>query len=441
MDSAILTTLLIVAVGLSNQDSCDGDNPLILTPMLNCGHIEMAKNMSFVRNLPQAKEIESYSGFFTVNKEFDSNMFFWFFPSKRKNDPVMLWLQGGPGLSSLLGLFSLNGPLKVDENMVISTRKYAWTRSLSMLYIDNPVGVGFSFTKSENGYSRNQMDVAHNLYEALKQFFTLFPEQRANDFYVAGQSYAGKYVPSLAYKIVTNKSFEINFKGIAYGNGFTHPISTLNYHSLLFNFGLIDEHQSLILKEKEDELKKMIAFKHFSAAYYMFGDVYASIRNFTGYTYVYNLVEHERPKDLDNFEQYVLLPETRQAIHVGNLTFKSYSRLVSIRLLEDLMDSVKHLLEFILNRNYKVLLYSGNLDIIVATPFIENFIQSLNWTHNKEYFSATRSLWKVNGNLAGFIKKAKNFAFVTVRNAGHLVPYDQPEAAFDMITRFVENKL
>lgn len=63
-----------------------------------------------------------------------------------------------------------------------------------MIYIDNPVGTGFSFTDKDEGYARNQIDVGENLYSALYQFFTLFPELQQNDFYATGESYAGKYV-------------------------------------------------------------------------------------------------------------------------------------------------------------------------------------------------------------------------------------------------------
>lgn len=61
-----------------------------------------------------------------------------------------------------------------------------------MLYIDNPVGTGFSFTKSDEGYVTNEAEVGRDLFEALQQFFTLFSEYADNDFYITGESYAGE---------------------------------------------------------------------------------------------------------------------------------------------------------------------------------------------------------------------------------------------------------
>ena len=55
--------------------------PLLLTPYIEKGLLSEAKNLSLVKDLPNVKNIESYSGFLTINKEFNSNLFFWFFPS------------------------------------------------------------------------------------------------------------------------------------------------------------------------------------------------------------------------------------------------------------------------------------------------------------------------------------------------------------------------
>lgn len=89
----------------------------------------------------------SYSGFFTTNDKYNSNMFFWFFPSAdgNKDAPVVLWLQGGPGGSSLFGLFVENGPLGVDSKLKLTDRAVNWNSKYHVLYIDNPVGTVRNF--------------------------------------------------------------------------------------------------------------------------------------------------------------------------------------------------------------------------------------------------------------------------------------------------------
>ncbi|XP_013864126.1 putative serine carboxypeptidase CPVL, partial [Austrofundulus limnaeus] len=126
----------------------DPGSPLFLTPYLEKGAIDEARKLSLVGNLPGAN-VKSYSGYLTVNKQFNSNLFFWFFPALMgagDKAPVLLWLQGGPGGTSMFGLFVEHGPYVVYKNLTVGMRDFAWTSRYSVLYIDNPVGTGFSFT-------------------------------------------------------------------------------------------------------------------------------------------------------------------------------------------------------------------------------------------------------------------------------------------------------
>jgi vitellogenic carboxypeptidase-like protein len=130
--------------------------------------------------------------------------------------PVLLWLQGGPGGSSLFGLFNENGPLQVTSDLEVIKRNTSWSLTHHIIYIDNPVGTGFSFTKK--CYASNQDQVGTDLYMAMLQFFVMFPALRSHDFYVTGESYAGKYVPALTHKIhISNPKTtqKINLKGMA----------------------------------------------------------------------------------------------------------------------------------------------------------------------------------------------------------------------------------
>lgn len=137
---------------LSPPIGADVGERLILTPLLKEGRIEEAQNAALV-NLPALQGVTSYSAYFTVDEAFDSQIFFWFFPSegnclfklnhKRKlmlrvsdnpdEDPVVLWLNGGPGASSLTGLFEENGPFIVNNSDdSISLREYSWHRNHSV---------------------------------------------------------------------------------------------------------------------------------------------------------------------------------------------------------------------------------------------------------------------------------------------------------------------
>nr|CAI5834661.1 unnamed protein product [Callosobruchus analis] len=121
-------------------------------------------------------------------------------------DPALVWLQGGPGSPSMYGLLIEHGPFGVNKKLKLELREHAWTNNHSVIYIDSPVGTGFSFTEDDKGYARDQTQVGNEFYEALQQFFMIFPELRKSDSFVTGESYEGKYVPALAYTIHKNKA-------------------------------------------------------------------------------------------------------------------------------------------------------------------------------------------------------------------------------------------
>ncbi|XP_050304829.1 venom serine carboxypeptidase-like [Anthonomus grandis grandis] len=423
--------------------------PLLLTPLIEAGKIDDAQMASEVYFNGFLKKI-SYSGFFTVDKLYNSNMFFWFFPceSNYENASIILWLQGGPGASSLIGLFSENGPFIVKSERGLKERPFSWTKTHSVLYIDNPVGTGYSFT--EGGYAQNETKVGEDLYETLQQFFTLFPNLQTNDFYISGESYAGKYVPAIAYTIHTKNPLattKINLKGLTIGNGYSDPINQLEYGDYLYQLGLYDDNTRNEVKKLEQEGFQMIQNKEWAKAANFFdnlmdGDFSNSsfFKNVTGFENYFNVLN---PVDLIEYElglmaKYIQRNDVRAAIHVGNATFHD-DNTVEEQLLEDALQSVAPWISELLSY-YRVLIYNGQLDIIVAYPLTLNYLQKLTFDGSDIYKTAPRHLWMVQEDIAGYVKVAGNLTEVLVRNAGHMVPHDQPQWAFDMINRFTNNK-
>ena len=141
------------------------------------------------------------------------------------NDPVLLWLNGGPGCSSLIGFSYENGPFRFNTNSTtISISNHSWNRQANLLYIESPGSVGFSLGPVPSTDHTVQQD---NL-QALITFFAMFPVFRNNPFYISGESYAGIYVPYLAKAIDSHNHhgdtlIKINLKGFIVGNACTHP--------------------------------------------------------------------------------------------------------------------------------------------------------------------------------------------------------------------------
>lgn len=457
----MLRTLLVLSAALPafcfryphvNGNLRDGDDagrPLFLSPYISSGQVEEARRLARVP-FTEGLSIKSYAGFFTVNKTYDSNQFLWYFPAmtQPKDAPVVLWLQGGPGASSLFGLFTENGPLYVRDGK-FRRRKCHWAQNHHMIYIDNPVGTGFSFTKDDRGYCSGEEQVGEQLYSTLSQFFQLFPELQNNKFFVTGESYAGKYVPALAYTIhkknPTAKT-KINLKGIAIGNGLSDPEHQLIYSKYLYQIGLLDSNQQKIFAGYESQALGYIKAKQYKEAFTIFdlllnGDLIAPQKsmfyNMTGYDFYFNYLHTKNYID-ENFGSMLQKGAVRKDIHVGDLPYNSGS-IVEQHMQLDMMQSVAPLVSELLD-HYYVVIYNGQLDVIVAYPLTVNYLKNLNFTGASEYKTAKRYIWKVKDEVAGYVKQAGRLVEIMVRNAGHMVPADQPEWAFDLITRFTHEK-
>ena len=301
------------------------------------------------------------------------------------------------------------------------------------------------------GYAKDENDVARDLYSALQQFFTIFSEQRKNDFYITGESYAGKYVPAIAYKIHSEgNSSNIPLKGIAIGDGLCDPQTMFRYGEYLYQIGLLDENQRDFFNSEEKKAVKYIENGQYFDAFKIFdfllnGDLIngtSYFTNITGLTFYYNFLLSTAPDDFSYYSKYLGLEATRRAIHVGNLTYNE-GNVVEMHIINDIMNTVKPWFAALLDANYKVLIYSGQLDIIVAAPLTESFLNSVQWSGAEQYKKADRKIWKVSPkdvDVAGYVRTVNKFLQVIVRNGGHILPYDQPRASLDMITRFVKNQ-
>jgi len=421
----------------------DPGEPLFLTPYIEAGKIEEARNLSRV-NLAPDYTYPSYSGYLTVNKTHDSNLFFWFFPAQNADasSPFLVWLQGGPGSSSLFGLFAEQGPILVDKDQKLHPRDITWNSKYHLLFIDQPVGTGFSFTRSEDGYVRNEDEVARDLYAMLTQFFILFDEYSASPFYVTGESYGGKYVPAIVYKIhVENPQAKkkINLKGMAIGDGLIDPYNEWDYGPVMYQFGLIDERQLEYVNLQTQLARNAIRLGEYSLAYELFGNLFDEFyTNATGLNDVYNYILTDLPDSFSYYVPWVTTSESRRKIHVGNLTYNDGDR-VRVGLASDVMQTIVGKVAVIAN-NYKVLIYNGLLDVIIASSLTMDWVDKLEWQYALELRSAERKVWKVKEDdpeVAGYIKQTHSFFLAWVRNAGHMVPADQPRAALDLFNRFI----
>ncbi|EJD45541.1 alpha/beta-hydrolase [Auricularia subglabra TFB-10046 SS5] len=154
--------------------------------------------------LLSAKVQDSYAGRVPISSDGSDNrtLFFWYWPSSAKHgsDTFTIWLNGGPGCSSLTGFLTENGAFTFRPGTPApSVNPYAWSTVSDMLYVDQPVSTGFSSGQSN---VTNEYEVADQFYGFLKNFYSVFPELLHKQLFVAGESYAGMYIPYIADRIV-----------------------------------------------------------------------------------------------------------------------------------------------------------------------------------------------------------------------------------------------
>eukprot|EP00775_Hariotina_reticulata_P001910 gene1910-2243_t len=174
-----------------------------------------------------------YGGYITVDQKSNRNLYYYLVESEGNpaTDPVVLWLNGGPGCSSFDGFIYEHGPFLFSwadakmNQLVLQENPFAWSKAATVIYLDSPSAVGLSYSDNHADYATNDTATAADSHRFLRQFFTLYPHLQANDFYISGESYAGIYVPMLTKEVVigNHKGVKppINIKGYLVGNGCT----------------------------------------------------------------------------------------------------------------------------------------------------------------------------------------------------------------------------
>lgn len=199
-----------------------------------------------IQNLPGVGfdvTFKHYSGFLQVSPT--HFLHYWFVQSQQNpaTDPLVFWFNGGPGCSSVDGLLNEMGPYVANKDgKTLRQNPFAWNKFSSVVYIEAPAGVGYSYSTDGNITTDDDLTSLEN-YEAVKQFFAKHPDFRNHSTYITGESYGGVYVPTLTARIIDGqKDFKIKLRGMAIGNGYVNE--KLNIDTSIrfaYGHGLIDE--------------------------------------------------------------------------------------------------------------------------------------------------------------------------------------------------------
>ncbi|KAK4835059.1 hypothetical protein QYF36_004703 [Acer negundo] len=210
--------------------------------------IEAAPKSGLITHLPgfnatsfPSKHYSGYVSIKSVDVALPKNLFYYFVESERNpsKDPVVLWLNGGPGCSSMDGFIYEHGPFNFAKGKekgqlpTLHLNPYSWSKVSNIIYLDSPAGVGYSYCKDNSAYETGDIQTAKDTHKFLLKWLEEYQEFSSNPFYISGESYAGIYIPTLAAEIHDGiKAGEkpvINFKAIGYLN--IYDILEPCYHS------------------------------------------------------------------------------------------------------------------------------------------------------------------------------------------------------------------
>ncbi|KAG4145120.1 hypothetical protein ERO13_D05G078900v2, partial [Gossypium hirsutum] len=434
-----------------------GSNPSTYSPVCiepQDGKME-ADEIDALPGQPDGVDFDQYAGYVTVDQKAGRALFYYFVESPRNslsNNPLILWFNGGPGCSSLgYGAMSELGPFRVNsDGQTLFRNDFAWNNVANVIFLESPAGVCFSFSNTSSNTSSDydnagDTTTAIDTYTFLVNWLERFPQYKSRDFFIAGESYAGHYVPQLASTILYNNENTnqtvINLKGIAFG---------VCYFRGYFGVANIQISFPFISVSRGSSSRGFVGSRSIIG---VFG--YKKCFDFTGQADdeigdidIYNIYapicldsslkngSHGSVHDFDPctdyyVENYLNIPEVQKALH-ANQTEWTHCRDYAWT---DRPPTILPILKNIIQSGVSVWIYRQDGRVpVAATRFSLNVLK----LGVKKGWHA----WYSEKEVGGYVVEYEGgLALVTVRGAGHLVPSNQPQRALTFISSFLQGTL
>ncbi|MED6212168.1 hypothetical protein PIB30_080609 [Stylosanthes scabra] len=338
------------------------------------------------------------------------------------------------------------GPWLITESITLEPNPGAWNNLFGLLFLDNPIGTGFSIASSPQEIPTDQEGIAKHLYVAITRFLRLDPVYKHRPINIIGQSYGGKYASTTGYFILKRNaelhpSQRVNLVGVVIGDGIIEPVTQAGTQPAnAYYVGLINEKQKSEFETDQLEIVRLTQIQNWNEADTEWSGVQEKIQNISGwkslkdYTLKGNTVNY-----IARVTQFLNMAEVKKALGVNeSQVFEAKSSEVRTALQGDIMKSVKFRVEELLRINTtRVLLYQGQYDLLGGPVQTDAWVKTMKWEGIEEYMNAERKIWKVNGELAGYVQQWKSLTNVVVLGGGHLMPLDQPVIAQAMIQDWI----
>ncbi|EGW30146.1 uncharacterized protein SPAPADRAFT_73535 [Spathaspora passalidarum NRRL Y-27907] len=421
-------------------------------------------------NIPEDKIPLMFAGQLPIFPDTNTSYFFWKFSDPKKTEynhnRTIFWFNGGPGCSSMDGALLELGPFRVNPNLKIIYNEGSWHHAADVVFVDQPPGTGFSTTDGEHYLS--DLDQVRDYYLVfMKKFFEIFPSDANNEIYLAGESYAGQYIPYVADGILTrNKNLTseekpYDLRAVMIGNGWISPNEqSLSYLPFCYDNGLITSAnpQFSNILQKAEECQKIvdkidsnwndIEVHGYEVDTGVCEGILSDILSATTQDdkcinmYDFRLTDSSPacgmhwPLELKYVTPFLHQDEVMHDLNLQTLVrwhectgrvgnkFRARHSVPAVHLLPRLTEQIQ------------VLLFNGDKDIICNSMGTLNFLKKLEWGGNKGFGPPDleeKYDWIFDGSNSGYIKSARNMTFVNVYNSSHMVPYDVPKVSRSLI--------
>ncbi|XP_049397595.1 serine carboxypeptidase-like 7 [Solanum stenotomum] len=420
------------------------------------------------------------TGYIGVGEGEEVQLFYYFVKSESdpETDPLILWITGGPGCSSLEGLTMEFGPLHFDDMEyngslpTLSLNTHSWTKVASIIFLDLPVKTGFSYATTEKANQTDNLQTGEHAYQFLQKWLANHSKFLQNPIYIGGDSYSGTTVPIVVQTISNGNDAKtkpmINLKGYILGNPLTINPDELNYRiPFAHGMGLLsdDLYKALVSNCRGEYQNIAPNNSACSNSVQTFNKLCEGINKEHILEPLCDSVSLKRYRSvgrrtslyakLQKLENSMVLPgvkcledwrklsvhwanddSVQEALHVRKGTIQNWTR---CRGDLSFTYNVYNVVPYHANlsaKGYRSLIYSGDHDLTIPFISTEAWIGSLNYSVTDDWRK-----WIVNGQVAGYTKSySNNLTFATVKGSGHVAPLWKPLECLTMLTKWISYK-
>ncbi|VAH31915.1 serine carboxypeptidase-like 45 isoform X3 [Triticum urartu] len=437
--------------------------------LISNGCLSMAMVEDKITALPGQPPVSfaQYSGYVEVDAMRKRSLFYYFAEAELDpaTKPLVLWLNGGPGCSSVgVGAFSENGPFRPSGNALVGN-EYSWNKEANMLYLESPAGVGFSYSTDPSFYGGvgDSMTARDNL-RFLEGWFAKFPQYKGRDLYIAGESYAGHYVPQLAQRMVEfdDKEKLFNLKGIALGNPVLEFSTDFNSRAEFFwSHGLISDSTYNIFTTVCNYSRYVSEYYHGSISTVCDRVMSQVTRETSRFVDKYDvtldvcissvLMQSQSTEQLnraldvcveDETMNYLNRKDVQKAMHAqlnGVPKWTVCSSVLEYKQL-DLQIPTINIVGALVKSGIPVLVYSGDQDSVIPLTGSRTLVHRL---AKRLRLNATvpYRVWFQGKQVGGWTQVFSDvLSFATIRGASHEAPFSQPERSLVLFRAFLASR-